>query len=153
MVWVRDLDAWDPIPINDSLQSYSLHPYVPLRTGRLCLTVDSFCREEFGPDYDRVVANLNRLRDESLGPKETRSKEKVAFEANARATRVKGARCYSVGLNTQKPRNLAGPAVGNKLFEGDSLDDDAHLKWRKEVLEVTCPSVVGFLSFAHPFLR
>lgn len=137
MVWVRDLDASEPIPENDNLQAFVLHPCVsspplllPLTHARRC------CRTEFGSKWDGLKSRLNNLRDRSLGPKDQRTKEGVAFETSARATRIKGARCYSVGINTQKPRNVAGPAAGNKIYEGDSPADDEHLKWRKEVLTV-----------------
>lgn len=100
MVWVRDLDSIDVIPENDNLQVFVLHPYVPLCKGSVILLTWRYFREEFGTGWDTLAAKLNDLRDRSLGPREQRTKERVAFEANERATRIKGARCYSVGLNT-----------------------------------------------------
>lgn len=92
---------------------------------------------EFKKDeYDIITKKLEDLRDRSLGTRETRTKDKVAFEKTSRASKIKDARCYSIGLNTQKPRNVAGPAAGNKVYEGDLPETDEDLKWRRDVLSV-----------------
>ena len=84
---------------------------------------------------DATRAELHSLRDRCLGPRETRTPTEVKFERSPRATKVHDGRCYSCGLNTQKPRNLAGPSAGGKIYgEHDKLDD--HQRLRRDVVKV-----------------
>lgn len=99
-----------------------------------------------------------KLRDDTLGTREERrSTLRTRFEkCEKRAVRVGKGRCFGVGLNHQKPRNLNGPAVGGKVRGKLSEEEEEHVRLRENLVKVTflkflCKPHLKLLNiFRHP---
>ena len=101
-----------------------------------------------------TIEKLNIARDNALGPREERTRNKasctnghydggIRFERSARAIPVKNTRCYSIGLTYQVQPNLVAPSAGGKV-RGGGLDDE--LKERKFMVEVMMNFVLSIQS-------
>lgn len=104
---------------------------------------DTLHRSEL-KNWENLERELNDVRFRVLGPRNERTRSSTAFERSERAIRIKGARCYSMALNTQKPRNVAGPAAGGKVFVDDSIDENADLTLRRDMLKACIISLLYF---------
>ncbi|KAF9016251.1 hypothetical protein BDP27DRAFT_1440716 [Rhodocollybia butyracea] len=90
---------------------------------------DSFEGYVFEVDKSSKVGEaLMELRDDTLGTRAERTSNlRTHFEKCVKhAVRVGKARCFGVGLNHQKPRNLNGPAVGGKIRSKLTEEEEEH---------------------------
>lgn len=85
---------------------------------------------------DGLLDGLNEVRDEILGNREARTSTQVQFETCKRAIGIKNARCYSIALNHQKPKNLVDPSAGGHVRGVISDLEAEHLKARQNIVKV-----------------
>lgn len=94
---------------------------------------------------ERMRRDLIIARREALGPKELRTNKEpsansrgvmeggTAFERNL-PTKIRGGRCYSLGLSCERPRKVVEPCKDGKVKN----NDNASLKMRKKLITVSC---------------
>ncbi|KAK7460805.1 hypothetical protein VKT23_008734 [Stygiomarasmius scandens] len=96
-------------------------------------------------------AEVIKIRDEMLGPRESRTPHMVWFEDGPRAIKVQGSRAYSNGCTVQPQRQyLVAPAAGNKVIPDEERDDN--LRLRENLLKTLIPKAVSIFKILAPDL-